>query len=160
MIPTASSTIRLQSAGRAGRFSAGFLLDRVFLDANVLYSAAYMELAGLARLWSLDDVQLLSSAYAIEEARRNLTMDRPQAVPRLKRLLGSVSTVDAPQGLRLPDTIRLDPKDQPILLAAIHGRAEYLLTGDARHFDHLYGKQIEGVLVLRPAQYFERRRRA
>jgi predicted nucleic acid-binding protein len=82
------------------------------------------------------------------------------AVPRLKRLLESVSTVDAPQGLKLPETIRLDPKDQPILLAAIHARADYLLTGDARHFGHLYGKRIGGVLVLRPAAYFERRRRA
>jgi len=60
----------------------------------------------------------------------------------------------------LPDTIRLDPKDHPILLAAIHGNADYLLTGDARHFGHLYGKRIEGVLVvLRLAQYFQRRRR-
>jgi hypothetical protein len=58
----------------------------------------------------------------------------------------------------LPETIRLDPKDQPILLAAI-SRADYLLTGDARHFGHLYGKRIEGLLVLRPAAYFERRRR-
>jgi predicted nucleic acid-binding protein len=134
-------------------------LDRIFVDANVLYSAAYLELAGLARLWSLDDAQLLSSAYAIEEARRNLARDRPEALPRLKRLLESVSTVDAPQGLKLPETIRLDPKDQPILMAAIHGKAYYLLTGDARHFHHLYGMRIEGVLVLRPAQYFERRRR-
>jgi len=85
----------------------------------------------------------------IEEARRNLTMDRLAAVPGLKRLLESVSTVDAPQGLKLPKTIRLDPKDPPILLAAIQGRADYLLTGDARHFGHLYDKQIEGVLVLR-----------
>lgn len=134
-------------------------MDRVFLDANVLYSAAYLELTGLARLWSLDDVQLLSSAYAMEEARRNLAMDRPEAVPRFTRLLESVSTVNAPQGLKLPDTMRLDPKDQPILLAAIHGRADYLLTGDAKDFEHLYGKRIEGVLVLRPAQYFEVRRR-
>ncbi len=134
-------------------------MDRVFLDANVLYSAAYLELTGLARLWSLDDVQLLSSAYAMEEARRNLAMDRPEAVPRFTRLLESVSTVNAPQGLKLPDTMRLDPKDQPILLAAIHGRADYLLTGDAKDFEHLYGKRIAGVLVLRPAQYFEVRRR-
>jgi len=43
------------------------------------------------------------------------------------------------------------------------GRAgcdEYLLTGDANHFGHLYGKRIEGVVLLRPRQYFERRRRA
>jgi uncharacterized protein len=136
-----------------------FALDRVFLDANVLYSAAYMEFAGLARLWSLGDIQLLSSAYAIEEARRNLALDRPEAVQRLKRLLETVSIVDAPQGLKLPDTIRLDPKDRPILLAAIHGKAGYLLTGDTRHFGHLYRKRIAGVLVLRPAQYFGRRQR-
>jgi hypothetical protein len=40
----------------------------------------------------------------------------------------------------VPETIRLDPKDQPILLAAIHGKADYLLTGDAGHFGRLYGK--------------------
>jgi uncharacterized protein len=134
-------------------------LDRVFLDANVLYSAAYMEFAGLARLWRLNDVQLLSSAYAIEEARRNLAIDRSEAVPRFERLLESISTVDAPQGFQLPENIRLEPKDQPILLAAIQGKADFLLTGDVRHFGHLYGKRIAGVLVVRPAQYFGRRRR-
>jgi hypothetical protein len=45
------------------------------------------------------------------------------------------------------------------MLAAIHASAGYLLTGDGTHFGHLYGKRIEGVLVLRPAWYFERRRR-
>jgi hypothetical protein len=40
-----------------------------------------------------------------------------------------------------------------------HGKADFLLTGDGRHFGHLYGKRIEGVMVLRPAQYFERRAR-
>jgi hypothetical protein len=88
-----------------------------------------------------------SSAYAIEEARRNLAMDRPEAVPRLERLLESVATVDVPHGLKLAQTIQLEPKDQPVLLAAIHGKSDYLLTGDARHFEHLYGKPIEDVLV-------------
>jgi hypothetical protein len=40
-------------------------LDRVFLDANVLFSAAYMENSGLGRLWLLDDAKLLSSDYAV-----------------------------------------------------------------------------------------------
>jgi len=95
-----------------------------------------------------------------EEARRNLAIDRPEAVPRLERLLDSVTTVEAPQGFKLPENVRLDPKDQPILLAAIHGKPDHLLTGDVRHFGHSYRKQIEGVLVLRPAEYFERRRPA
>jgi hypothetical protein len=61
--------------------------------------------------------------------------------------------IDAPQGDKLAENIRLDPKDQPILLAGIHARADYLLTGDARHFGHLYRKRIEGLLVLRPAAH-------
>jgi uncharacterized protein len=134
-------------------------LDRIFLDANVLYSAAYLERSELSRLWSLNDVALISSAYAIEEARRNLAIDRPGALKRLTRLMEALATADAPQALKLPKNVRLDSKDQPILLAAIHGRADYLLTGDAKHFGELYEKRIEGVLVLRPAQYFELRRR-
>jgi uncharacterized protein len=130
-------------------------LDRVFLDANVLFSAAYLEFAGLNRLWDVG-VQLLSSTYAIEEAKRNLALDRPDSIARFNRLLKTVAIVDPPRGLKLPEGIRLDPKDQPILLAAIHGKADFLLTGDVKHFGHLYGKQVEGVLVLRPAQYFER----
>jgi predicted nucleic acid-binding protein len=81
-------------------------------------------------------------------------------VLRLNPPLEAVSTVEAPPGLKLPNTIRLDPKDQPILLAAIHANAGYLLTGDASYSGHLYGKSMEGVLVLRRRQYFERRRRA
>ncbi len=61
---------------------------RVFLDANVLFSAAYREGAGLVALWERPDVQLLTSGYAAEEARRNLdTTDRRS---RLEHLLEAV----------------------------------------------------------------------
>lgn len=135
-------------------------MDRVFLDADVLYCAAYLEDSRLDRLWKLGNVELLSSAYAVEEARRNLALDRLSALARLERLTAALTVVNAPQGLRLPQAVRLDPKDQPILRAAIDARADYLLTGDGRHFGHLYGKRVEDVMVLRPAQYFERRRKA
>ena len=135
-------------------------MDRVFLDANILYSAAYLEGSGLARLWTLKGTTLLSSGYAIEEARRNLAIDRVEAISRFKKLAGNVSLIDAPPGLSLPASVRLDSKDRPILLSAIHGKADYLLTGDAHHFGHLYGMRIEGVLVFRPAQYFEQRGRS
>jgi len=39
-------------------------------------------------------------------------------VPRLNRLLESISTVGSAQDLELPDTVQLDPQDQRILLAA------------------------------------------
>ncbi len=57
------------------RVSGGYGVDRVFLDANVLFSAAY----GSSRIGALWDrarfgrCRLLASRYAIEEARRNLS---------------------------------------------------------------------------------------
>jgi hypothetical protein len=46
--------------------------DRVFLDANILVSAAWSADAGLFALWKLPDTSLITSAYAIAEADRNL----------------------------------------------------------------------------------------
>jgi hypothetical protein len=47
-------------------------MDRLFLDANILFSAAYRPGTGLLRLWELKDALLCSSRYALEEARINL----------------------------------------------------------------------------------------
>jgi hypothetical protein len=38
-------------------------------------------------------------------------------------------------------------KDVPILAAAAAG-ADLLITGDRRHFGHLFGRTLEGVTVL------------
>ena len=58
-------------------------MDRVFLDANVLLSAALRPKAGLLRLWTLANAALITSDHAIEEARRNL--DAPGQRARLTR---------------------------------------------------------------------------
>jgi predicted nucleic acid-binding protein len=50
-------------------------MGRLFLDANVLFSAAYRPEAGLVRLWTLKDVVLCTSHYAAEEASLNLSDD-------------------------------------------------------------------------------------
>lgn len=125
--------------------------DRVFLDANVLFSAAWHEAAGLLRLWRRKSRTLLSSPYAVEEARRNLeSLEQRQ---RLATLLATVESVpDVVTGI-LPADIGLPSKDRPIFLAAIHARATHLLTGDARHFGPLYGRMVSGTLILRPADY-------
>ena len=81
-------------------------MDRVFLDANVLFSAAYRSDAGLARLWQLETVELMTSVYAAEEARLNLTQDDQRA--RLAKLLERVRMITdvAP----LPSSVELSEK--------------------------------------------------
>jgi len=129
-------------------------MDRLFLDANVLFSAAYRPDAGLLQLWKLKNVALCSSRYALEEARINL-VNEDQKV-RLVKLSEVVHLFDAPQG-RLPRGIRLPEKDVPILLAAIEARATHLLTGDIRHFGPCFGKQVEGVSIVLPGEYLTTR---
>jgi predicted nucleic acid-binding protein len=125
-------------------------VDRLFLDANVLHSAAWRPGAALLRLWHLNGVELLSSGYAVAEARRNL--ETPAQRGRLTRLLRRVRLVE-PEHFTLPRGIRLPEKDLPILLAAIDGGATHLLTGDWEHFGPYYRQEIAGVLILPPAEY-------
>ena len=44
-------------------------MDQVFLDVNVLFSAAYRVDTPLRKLFSLPNVMLVTSAYALEEAK-------------------------------------------------------------------------------------------
>ena len=131
------------------------MTDRVFLDANVLFSAAWLEDSGLARLWRLAGVALVTSRYAVGEAERNLDTDAQRA--RLHTLARERLIVDAPEGAALPDDVELVAKDVPILLAAIEAQATHLLTGDRAHFGALYARKIGGAKVMLPAAYHKRR---
>ena len=127
-------------------------MKRVFLDANVLFSAAWRETGGLLRLWSLPGVELVTSDYAAREAEINL----PEEVQRrrLRHLLQRVvilSTAASPSPL--PADVRLPAKDVPILQAAMGSGAAVLLTGDVTHFGPYFGKSLAGVLVLPPAAF-------
>jgi uncharacterized protein len=132
-------------------------VDLVFLDANILFSAAYRSDAGLKRLWKLPGARLITSAYAVEEARRNLGC--PEQREDLEGLLDSVEVVTTalPAEHLLYSTLKLPEQDQPILLAAIGAGATHLLTGAFRHFGPYYGERIQGVLILPPGDYLSLR---
>lgn len=126
-------------------------MNRVFLDANVLFSAAWREGAGLLRLWQLPETALLTSHYAAEEARRNLDSEEQRA--RLRQIMERVSLVSDGLHGKLPDHVHLPDKDRPILLAAIQAKASHLLTGDKPHFGMLYRQKVASVNILRPGDY-------
>lgn len=125
-------------------------MDRLFLDANVLFSAAYREEAGLRRLWTLPDTTLLTSRYALEEARRNLESAAERR--RLQQLTDELEVVAEPPPGSLPEGLDLPEKDRPILRAALQSEATHLVTGDHTHFGPWFGNTVAGVRVVRPAQ--------
>lgn len=131
-------------------------VDRLFLDANILFSASYKEGSSLVQLWELKTAILFTSTYALEEARFN-TISAEQRL-RLEKLVKTIRVIPFQPEIVLPDHCHLPAKDIPILQAAIAVRATHLLTGDLNHFGHLYHQTIHGVTVLPPHQYFERRK--
>ena len=126
-------------------------MDRLFLDANVLFSAAYRERSGLLRLWEMKDAQILTSRYAAAEARRNLPTRKQQT--RLDAILQGTELIDEGDPRTIDDEERLPKKDRPILRAAVLGKATHLITGDLTHFGRFFGERLQGVLVLSPADY-------
>ncbi len=108
--------------------------DRIFLDANILFSVAYGS-PGLKHLWELawkKRCKLFASDYVIEEARRNLR--NAEQLERLDSCLSDVQIVPEVD-LEIPSPIELPEKDRPVLLAAISVKANYLLPGDTSHFE-------------------------
>ena len=131
-------------------------MDRLFLDANVLFSAAYRADAGVTRLWRLPGPTLHNSDYAVEEARRNLSdivqLDRLDVLIRdVQRVPAGSLDLASRQGVLLPE------KDWPIVAGALAARATHLITGDLQHFGPYFGKELLGVLVLAPAAYLRSR---
>lgn len=131
-------------------------MDILFVDANVLFSAAYRDAAGIARLWDLDDVELVTSHYAADEARRNLP--EPHQQVRLENLLRRTRIEAGVIALGIPDDIALPKKDRPILAAAVSVRATHLITGDVTHFGALFGRDVAGVRIVPAARYLRERR--
>ena len=132
------------------------MLDRIFLDANVLFSIAYGS-PGLKRLEERAQKKhclLFASNFVIEEAKRNLS--NPSQIKRLDDFLSNIQIIPEidPQ---LPSPLDLPEKDRPVLLAAISVRADYLLTGDITHFGKYFGKRVSGVTICLPRDYLSTR---
>ena len=131
---------------------------RVFLDANILFSAAKSDGAVRALLSLLCDRghECRVDAYVVAEARRNLASKGPQAVQVLQALLGRLQI--APAALVTGAAVELDwlpPKDRPVLAAAIRLGCDALVTGDRKHFGSAYGQQVGGVTIHSPRSLAE-----
>ncbi len=125
-------------------------MDRLFLDANVLFSAACGS-PRIERLWSLQrdgHCRLFVSSYVSDEARRNL---QPELKQRLQEKLNETLLVPDAPGEICP--IDVAAKDRAVVAAALAARATHLITGDVRHFRAHYGRTVGGMTILRPTDY-------
>lgn len=131
---------------------------RIFLDANVIFSAA--KSAGavrelLERLIAAGH-ECWADGYVVEEARRNLDAKAPGGLAALEKLLPRLQVAGAhPAPAALDAAPRLAEKDWPVLAAAIRLGCDALVTGDRSHFGALYGRKPGGVAVHSPRSLAE-----
>ncbi len=132
---------------------------RLFLDANVLFTAAHnprdkatsvIELSGQGH-W-----EIYSSAYAMTEARRNLERKFSEYVRNLDAFSDLLRIAPHAVGLEFPHG--LPTKDQPIFQAAVACRATHLLTGDLKDFGALMNQPEKtfGIRIQTVASYLDR----
>jgi predicted nucleic acid-binding protein len=130
---------------------------RLFLDANVLFTAAHNpegRAAAIGALGRAGRCTLVTSPHAVEEARRNLRLKYPSAAGALEALVAAsrVEPEASSKGVEWALEQGLPPKDAPILAAAAQARCDLLVTGDRTHFGSLYRRRFRGVEILSPAE--------
>ena len=125
---------------------------RVILDTNILIGALITKGTPpdrLYRAWLRGELELVTSAAQLAELANVL------ARPRLQKFLDAdeASAIVENVGIRAviledPPGVELspDPKDNPILAAAIAGRVDLIVSGDKKHMLAL--GDVEGIPVV------------
>lgn len=129
---------------------------RIFLDANVLFSASKSAgaIRQLIRALQAADYVLVADEYVATEARRNIAgKANADSQAHLQTLLSQIEVSAAHYSASAQSAvIWLPEKDRPVLMAAIALRCDALLTGDRTHFGAGYGQTFDGVTIYAPAQ--------
>jgi len=133
---------------------------RLFLDANILFTAAYSPEGLSALLFELCQrrvLELLTSQQALEEARLNLRLKRPEASNRLEKFLKLLEVVEPPSNC--PVALDLPDDDLAVFGAALGGRSTHLITGDKKHFGRYFDRpdQTAGIRIQTARRFFDDR---
>jgi predicted nucleic acid-binding protein len=129
---------------------------RVFVDANVLFAGAAAPTEHgaslvILRMAEITLIDAITSEQVIAEAERNLTAKLPQALSRFRLLVDRcLQVVPDPSPEDLSKHVgSADPKDLPILIAALRENCPWLVTFNVRHFEPGH----PDVTILRPGEF-------
>jgi predicted nucleic acid-binding protein len=128
----------------------------IFLDADVIFagSAAPSEHGAshvVLRMGEITLIECVTSQQAVTEVERNLVAKLPDKLPEFHLLISRCLRVvpgPAPADL-LPYSGQADPKDLPLLVAALREGCDFLLTFNLRH----YFPPTESITIQRPGEF-------
>ncbi len=125
---------------------------RIVLDTNILIGALITKGTPPDRLyqaWLRGEVQLVTSTVQLAEVTDVLARPRLQKYLDADEAAAIVENIDT-RALILDDPpdvdLSPDPKDNPILAAAIAGKADLIVSGDKKHMLAL--GVVEGIPIV------------
>jgi len=136
-------------------------VNRVFLDSNVIISGL-LSAKGAPRIildllcLHLPQLHGMTGAYNMMEIERNLGRKLPAALPVFQEYLPrmNLEIVPLPKYEELEQWFGITAdKDVPVIVSAINGKADFLVTGDTRDFGALMKRDDLPFRVLIPAEF-------
>jgi predicted nucleic acid-binding protein len=136
---------------------------KIFLDSNVIISGIFSD-KGSPRI-TLDilclDLPFIVGAtgkYNIIEIERNLKRKMPNAFPLYQKYIPNLDLEIIP----LPSKKEIETylgytsdKDVPVLVSAIKGKADFLITGDKKDFSGLKKHINLKLKILNPSEFLD-----
>jgi len=134
---------------------------RLFLDSNVILSGLLSDRGAPRIILDLLSLELpfLSGStgqYNLIEIERNLKRKIPGILSVYKRYLPrlNLTVIPLPRSEELREfSGKIADKDIPVLVSAIRGKADYLVTGDRRHFEKLKGMEEYQLKIVTPSEF-------
>ena len=126
---------------------------RIFVDADVLFAGSaspneYSASLVILRMAEITLIEALTSEQVMTEVKRYLERKMPAALPAFQMLASRcLNVVPDPTVAEIVSLLgAADPKDLPILAAAVREGCVYLTTYNLRHFQ----PDVKLVAVLKP----------
>jgi putative PIN family toxin of toxin-antitoxin system len=137
---------------------------RVFLDSNVILSGLISDTGAPRIILDLLTLKLpfltgCTGRFNLMEIERNLKKKMPQALSVYQRYLPQLNLkiIPVPRGQEVREFAHtIADKDLPVLVSAIRGKADFLVTGDKRHFQKLKPFKDHALKIVTPAEFVDR----
>ena len=135
-------------------------LRRVFIDANVLMAGVDSRSGASHAVLVLAEVglfRLVTCRQVLDEAERNLRKKLPRALPNFAAQMAQLSLeiVPTPEEDRIRSWENvIEPKDAPILAAAVLAHPDRFLTLNTRDFTPEVAK-ASGLVIQTPGEFIQ-----
>lgn len=136
---------------------------KIFLDSNVLFSIAYSgrEKSRAYLIYDIQEADILEvyiSGIVSEEAMLNIRNKRPSSLSFLQELIQRSKILsDVMVDSQNKQISKLPQNDRIILTTALYHEMSFFITGNDKDFKAFYNKRIHNTLILKPADFVNRR---